>query len=223
MEYMKNTLLLIIATSMYSSLSWAEAYKDNSNPNLQLCKDFKAYLERNKDEPLQCALVADAQFIDFRLPTLEPAPKGLGLRISVQARMVFRDNYQKQLDEAIRLNEGRRYQITHLDFNNDGNTESVLVQDYPKKCMQAPRYYAAYSSYVFDKRHLNIDSSFITTVGHYPKISSSYSHQSGQPFFYEGRVYSAVITKSDVQIYEPKGFRKNKLIATSPICNYNRK
>ncbi len=161
---MKNIFLFIITTSMCSSLSWAEAYEDNSNPNLQLCKDFKAYLERNKDEPLQCALVADAKFKDFRLPNLEPAPKGLGLRISVQARMAFRDNYQKQLDEAIRLNEGRRYQITRLDFNNDGNTESVLVQDYPKKCLQGPLYYAAYSSYVFDKRHLNLDSSFITTA-----------------------------------------------------------
>ena len=72
---MKKSLLLIIVTSIITPLSWAEAYEDNSNPNLQLCKDFKAYLERNKDEPLQCALMEDAQFKDFRLPTLEPAPK----------------------------------------------------------------------------------------------------------------------------------------------------
>ncbi len=212
---MKKSILFIIAASMCSSFSWAESYEDHSNPNLQLCKDFKAYLERNVDKPLQCGLVADEQFKDFRLPKLQPAPEGLGLRINVQARMVMSDSYQKHLDEAIRLEKGKRYRITRLDFNNDGNTESVLVEDYPDKCLQAPRYYAAYSSYVYDEKHLNIDSSFISS-------HKSYANQSGEPFFYDGRVYSAMITKTNAYIYEPRGFRENKLISTKSICSYKK-
>jgi hypothetical protein len=212
---MKNSILLIIAASIYSSFSWAEVYQDHSNPNLQLCKDFKAYLERNVDKPLQCGLVADEQFKDFRLPKLQLAPEGLGLRINVQARVVMSDSYQKHLDEAIRLDKGKRYRITRLDFNNDGNTESVLVEDYPDKCLQAPRYYAAYSSYVYDAKHLNIDSSFISS-------HKSYANQSGEPFFYDGRVYSAMITNTNSYIYEPRGFREEKLISTRAICSYKK-
>ncbi|MGI1999415.1 hypothetical protein [Shewanella frigidimarina] len=212
---MKNSILLIIAASIYSSFCWAEVYEDHSNPNLQLCKDFKAYLERNVDKPLQCGLVADEQFKDFRLPKLQLAPEGLGLRINVQARMVMSDSYQKHLDEAIRLDKGKRYRITRLDFNNDGNTESVLVEDYPDKCLQAPRYFAAYSSYVYDAKHLNIDSSFISS-------HKSYANQSGEPFFYDGRVYSAMITNTNSYIYEPRGFREEKLISTRAICSYKK-
>lgn len=212
---MKNSILLIIAASIYTSFSWAEVYEDHSNPNLQLCKDFKAYLERNVGKPLQCGLVADEQFKGFRLPNLQPAPEGLGLRINVQARMVMSDSYQKHLDEAVRLDKGKRYRITHLDFNNDGNTESVLVEDYPDKCLQAPRYYAAYSSYVYDAKHLNIDSSFISS-------NKSYANQSSEPFFYDGRVYSVVITRANVYIYEPRGFRENKLVSTRAICSYRK-
>lgn len=210
---MKIPILLVFATGLCSSFSWAEAYEDHSNPNLQLCKDFKAYLERNMDKPLQCGLVADKQFKDFQLPKLQPAPEGLGLRINVQSRMIMSDDYQKHLDEAIRLDKGKRYRITRLDFNNDGNTEAVLVEDYPDKCLQAPRHYAAYSSYVYDAQHLNIDSSFIST-------HKDYANQSGEPFLYEGRVYSAVISTSLVEVYEPTGFRSNKLISTNPICSY---
>ncbi|BAJ03348.1 hypothetical protein [Shewanella violacea] len=212
---MKISILLIIAASLYSSFSWSEAYEDHSNPNLQLCKDFKAYLERNKDIPLKCGLVIDKKFKNFDLPKLQPAPDGLGLRINVQARMVMSDSYQNHLDEAIRLEKGKRYRITRLDFNNDGNTESVLVEDYPDKCLQAPRYYAAYSSYVYDEKHLNIDSSFISS-------HKSYANQSGEPFFYDGRVYSAMITKTNAYIYEPRGFRENKLISTKSICSYKK-
>jgi hypothetical protein len=212
---MKKSILFIIAASMCSSFSWAEAYEDHSNPNLQLCKDFKAYLDRNVDKPLQCGLVADEKFKGFRLPKLQPAPEGLGLRINVQARMVISDSYQKHLDEAIRLEKGKRYRITRLDFNNDGNTESVLVEDYPDKCLQAPRYYAAYSSYVYDAKHLNIDSSFISS-------HKSYANQSGEPFFYDGRVYSAMITNTNSYIYEPRGFREEKLISTRAICSYKK-
>jgi len=204
------------------SLSEVFRYGHLSNPNLPLCEEFKAYLERNANEPLYCDLIPDEAFSDFRLPKWEPAPEGLPLRIEIQSRTVPRkgyenysfEDYQKLIKEAHEYVEsGSRYRVSKMDLNHDGERERILYRDNPSLCSTNKIGY--HESKVYGD-HLNIDSTFITPI-------RGYSDVIGQIFFYKNKAYQVTTSYSSFQIYEPTRGYKSKFIVTQPICTYSRR
>jgi len=152
-----------------------------SNPYLQLCKDFKTYIERHADKPLYCELIPDEAFLNFRLPNWQPAPEGLALRIEIQERTVPKsqnnpyqfEDYQKLIKEAHDYVESGRYRVAKMDLNHDGEVERLLYRDNPSMCAQKKVGY--HESQVYSDK-FSIDSSFITSI-------SGYLNQHGQIFF----------------------------------------
>lgn len=64
------------------------SYGGKTNLNLEICTDFKQYLEKHANNALYCGLVEDVDFPDIKLPKLTPAPEGLGTRLFVQKRLL---------------------------------------------------------------------------------------------------------------------------------------
>ncbi len=204
-----------------STVGAAEVYIDESNPYLELCKEFKAYLERHADKQLYCELVPDPEFKEFKLPKLEPAPKGLGERIFIQSIAVQPksarlsdphdiDDYQKAVDELkFRHEYGYEYQIGKMDVNHDGNQESVIFSTAINYCKTEK----LNSSFImpYGENH-NIDSAWIGADG--------YAGNSGIPFFYKGRIYLVRGDRVNVSVYEPKKVRRRPFYSGRGICRY---
>lgn len=209
---------------LVSSSSFSEVFRDESNPNLQLCKEFKAYIERHADEPLYCGLIPDEKFADFHLPNWEPAPDGLGLRIDIQAKTVQRErtrikypytisDYRKIVDQAeIESQRSIRYRVSQFDLNHDGEVERIIMRDRPSRCAEKRIGYHQMRVY---GENLNLDSSFIGLSG--------YAKRDGQAFFYKGRVYSVSGSGNAFDVYEPTRHGDSKLISTRAICTFIRK
>ena len=81
MKIRVSWLVNVLAIMATLPMANAEKYKDASIPGLELCKEFKAYLERHPEKALFCELIPDPLFKNFRLPDLKPAPRGLGERV----------------------------------------------------------------------------------------------------------------------------------------------
>ncbi len=215
-------LMFLPITTGAQAETKVEKYKSQSIPGLELCKEFKAYLERHPDEVLYCGLIPDADFKDFRLPELKPAPRGLGERITFQSRTVPDENYrtfeveyqleryQKSIKSLKKLiDSNTKYKIGVMDINHDGSDEPVLVKSNPDKCLEKQTAYTWVKPY---HESQNIDSDWIGPDG--------YSSAGGEPFYYKGRVYLMDGSKRGISIHEPSKFGSNKLFTGRSVCRF---
>ena len=105
----------------------------------ELCKEFKAYVERQGNRPLCKGLLPDPEFKDFDLPKLQPAPKGLGERLWIQAVAVSKwvpepldvRKMQSELDNINEVSDVVSFSTGRYDVDNDGEIDNYLVTYFP--------------------------------------------------------------------------------------------
>lgn len=133
--------LLDVILVLHANSGYAEKYIDRSNPNFELCKEFKLYIERHADKPLYCGLVEDSEFKDFRLPKFKEAPAGLGMKLSMQFsandNISPRKTLEEWREELLQLKNDvstSEYKTVTIDLDHDGRQDQVLMHFRKKIC-----------------------------------------------------------------------------------------
>ena len=213
-KYTLAFFLCFIATQGLAD-QYKDEYEMRSNANLELCHEFKAYLDRHLDKPLYCGLIADEEFEDFRLPVMKDAPPELGDRLWIQGTALFKGGRESQvqkmqitLDQIKETKDIIQYQTARMDINHDGEIDDLLIRTFPSTCEDHK---------VIKSLILPYDSNHNLKFVLHPSFSS-YS-VNGYPFYFKGRVYLLSGSNRQYTVFEPGG--NESVMSSGPgVCTY---
>ncbi|MBU2707162.1 hypothetical protein KCM76_14290 [Zooshikella marina] len=203
-------------------------YTLKRNRNLELCREFLAYLNRKPDFYYFEELKQDKKFKSFTLPKLSLVDKSNYLKLYEKIYFYLHkyenlpENKKNKLrdewydEKEFILSDKVKLYTANIDANHNGKIDKLLI---------------AVASYTENDK----DYSFKGSYYYYWSITKEddfnpnelYKLHEGLPFYYKGRFYMASMRSVGVSIYEPEVSKyypyNNGVTSGLSICVFDRK